>query len=202
MGSMRSPSGESVLAVPALERRFVQPALKIVLLQTFPFVILGFHSDNGSEFVNYATEGLLREFEVPFTRSRARRSNDNGLVESKNASVVRKQFGYGHIPVAFYSDINGFTAGVLAEHINFHRPCWFPQLKTDAKGRIVAQVRPEAVADPVREALLAAGRGHLPAPGRDDGAARSTVPAAQATTNRRNACCANGRSCSSRSWNP
>ena len=86
-----------------------------------PFVILGFHSDNGSEFVNYATEELLREFEVQFTRSRARRSNDNGLVESKNASVVRKQFGYGHIPVDFYSDINGFTAGVLAEHINFHR---------------------------------------------------------------------------------
>ena len=59
---------ESVLAVPALERRFVQPALKAVLLQTFPFVILGIHSDNGSEFVNYATEELLREFEVQFTR--------------------------------------------------------------------------------------------------------------------------------------
>ena len=139
---------ESVLAVPALERRFVQPALKTVLLQTFPFVILGFHSDNGSEFVNYATEELLREFEVQFTRSRARRSNDNGLVESKNASVVRKQFGYGHIPVDFYSDINGFTAGVLAEHINFHRPCWFPQLKTDAKGRTVRKYDPKQLRTP------------------------------------------------------
>ena len=132
----------------ALERRFVQPALKTVLLQTFPFVILGFHSDNGSEFVNYATEELLREFEVQFTRSRARRSNDNGLVESKNASVVRKQFGYGHIPVDFYSDINGFTAGVLAEHLNFHRPCWFPQLKTNAKGRTVRKYDPKQLRTP------------------------------------------------------
>ena len=93
-------------------------------------------------------QGDLRDLQVEFTRSRARHSNDNGLVESKNAAVVRKQFGYGHIPVGFYEDINRFTAGVLAEHLNFHRPCWFPQLKADHKGRIVRQYHPEDLRTP------------------------------------------------------
>ena len=139
---------EAVVAVPALTRQFVQPVLRLVLEQIFPFVILGLHADNGSEFVNRATAELLRELQVEFTRSRARHSNDNGLVESKNASVVRKQFGHGYIPVGFYEDINGFTAGVLAEHLNFHRPCWFPQETTDSKGRILRQYRAEGLMTP------------------------------------------------------
>ena len=139
---------EAVVAVPALTRQFVQPVLRLVLEQIFPFVILGLHADNGSEFVNRATAELLRELQVEFTRSRARHSNDNGLVESKNASVVRKQFGHGYIPVGFYEDINGFTAGVLAEHLNFHRPCWFPQETTDRKGRILRQYRPQDLMTP------------------------------------------------------
>lgn len=139
---------ESVMAVPALTRQFVQPVLRRVLEQTFPFGILGLHADNGSEFVNHATAGLLQELQIEFTRSRARHSNDNGLVESKNAAVVRKQFGYGHIPVGFYEDINGFTAGVLAEHLNFHRPCWFPQEVTDARGRVVRRYSPEDLMTP------------------------------------------------------
>ena len=136
------------MAVPALTRRFVQPALRQVLEQTFPFEIRGLHADNGSEFVNHATEKLLHELEVEFTRSRARHSNDNGLVESKNASVVRKQFGFGPIPIDFYRDINGFAAGVLAEHLNFHRPCWFPQEVIDGKGRIIRRYRPQDLMTP------------------------------------------------------
>ena len=139
---------EAVVAVPALTRRFVQPALRLVLEQTYPFEILGLHADNGSEFVNHATAGLLQELQIEFTRSRARHSNDNGLVESKNAAVVRKQFGHGHIPVGFYEDINGFTVGVLAEHLNFHRPCWFPRETTDRKGRIIRQYRPQDLMTP------------------------------------------------------
>jgi len=139
---------EAVVAVPALTRRFVQPALRQVLEQTFPFEILGLHADNGSEFVNHATEKLLHELEVEFTRPRARHSNDNGLVEGKNASVVRKQFGHGHIPIDFYRDINGFTAGVLAEHLNFHRPCWFPREVIDGKGRIIRRYRPQDLMTP------------------------------------------------------
>ena len=61
---------------------------------------------------------------------------------------VRKQFGYGHIPVGFYEDINRFTADVLAEHLNFHRPCWFPRLMTDRKGKITRQYYPQDLMTP------------------------------------------------------
>jgi len=43
-----------------------------------------------------ALEQMLDSF--PFTKSRSRHSNDNALAGSKNASVVRKVFGYTHIP--------------------------------------------------------------------------------------------------------
>ena len=66
------------------------------LLAGFPFVILGFHSDNGSEYINYRVAKLLEKLRVEFTKSRPRHSNDNALAESKNASVVRKHLGYAH----------------------------------------------------------------------------------------------------------
>jgi hypothetical protein len=41
---------------------------------------------------------LLEKFRIGLTKSRARRSNDNRLVESKNGSVIRKLCGYSHTP--------------------------------------------------------------------------------------------------------
>ncbi len=62
-----------------------------------PFALLGFDSDNGGEFLNYA---LLRYFRqrprpVEFTRSREYRKNDNAHVEQKNWTKVRQLLGYG-----------------------------------------------------------------------------------------------------------
>lgn len=65
----------------------------------FPFRIRGFHSDGGSEYINYKVAGMLREKLAEFTRSRPRRCNDNALAESKDGNVVRRQFGYSHAPV-------------------------------------------------------------------------------------------------------
>ena len=70
------------------------------MLAEFPFVIRGFHSDNGSEFVNRTAAWLLNKMLIHFTKSRPRHSNDNGLVETKNGSVVRKNLGYAYIPQA------------------------------------------------------------------------------------------------------
>lgn len=53
-------------------------------LAQFPFRILGFHSDNGSEFINGAVARLLNSLFAEHTKSRPRHSNDNGLVEAKN----------------------------------------------------------------------------------------------------------------------
>ena len=51
------------------------------LLAGFPFVILGFHSDNGSEYINYRVAKLLEKLRVEFTKSRPRHSNAGGIQE-------------------------------------------------------------------------------------------------------------------------
>ena len=47
------------------------------------------HTDNGSEYINQRVAALLNKLHIgEFTKSRARKSNDNALVEGKNAAVV------------------------------------------------------------------------------------------------------------------
>jgi hypothetical protein len=105
------------------------------LLAGFPFVILGFHSDNGSEYINYQVAKLLDKLLVEFTKSRPRHSNDNALAESKNAAVVRKHLGYAHIPQHCASLVNALCTNFLNPYVNFHRPCFFPETVTDTKGK-------------------------------------------------------------------
>lgn len=56
-------------------------------------------------------------------------------MESKNASVIRKHLGYSHIPERFATQVNAFTTTVLTPYLNFHRPCFFPRIIIDDKGR-------------------------------------------------------------------
>jgi hypothetical protein len=48
---------------------------------------------------------------------------------------VRKQFGYLHIPQKWAPQINNFNVSYLCPHINLHRPCFFPEIKIDAKAK-------------------------------------------------------------------
>ena len=123
-----------VMSVGAISERFLQPVLEEILA-TFPFVVLGFHSDNGSEYINGTVATLLNKLHVELTKSRARKSNDNALVESKNASVVRKLFGYHHIPQRYAEALNDFHRQHLVSYLNYHRPCYFPKIVTDKKGK-------------------------------------------------------------------
>ena len=123
-----------VFTVEKISERYLIPALQY-LLETFPFVILGFHSDNGSEYINRQVAKLLQKLLIEFTKSRARQTNDNALVESKNGSVVRKAFGYSHIPQHWAPLINDFNQQHLNPYINYHRPCFFPKVITDKKGK-------------------------------------------------------------------
>ena len=125
---------EVVCSVEKISERYLIPALE-QMLEAFPFKVLGFHSDNGSEYINSQVAKLLDKLHVEFTKSRSRHSNDNALAESKNAAVVRKQFGYSHIPQRWASQINAFNREHLNPYINFHRPCFFPETRTDAKGK-------------------------------------------------------------------
>ncbi|TFH64690.1 MAG: transposase [Gemmatimonadales bacterium] len=127
---------EFVGSVERISERFLLPVLE-ALLTAFPFVIHGFHTDNGSEYINRQVAGLLNKLHVQeFTKSRARRTNDNALVESKNGSVLRKHLGYAHIPGRFAQRVNDFTQNVLSPYLNFHRPCFFPTEEIDSRGRL------------------------------------------------------------------
>jgi hypothetical protein len=125
---------EVVCTVEKISERYLIPALE-QLLETFPFTVLGFHSDNGSEYINKRVAELLEKLRIEFTKSRSRHSNDNALAESKNGAVVRKLFGYSHIPQRWASMINAFNQQHLNPYINYHRPCFFPETTTDHKGK-------------------------------------------------------------------
>lgn len=125
---------EVVCSVEKISERYLIPALE-QMLDAFPFTLLGFHSDNGSEYINSRVASLLDKLRIEFTKSRSRHSNDNALAESKNAAVVRKQFGYSHIPQRWAALINDFNREHLNPYLNFHRPCFFPETRTDANGK-------------------------------------------------------------------
>lgn len=126
---------EGVASCERISEAFLIPVLE-ELLQSFPFTILGFHSDNGSEFINRQVAQLLNKLLIEEqTKSRSRHSNDNAQVESKNGAIVRKYLGYSHIPQRFASLVNAFCREHLNPYLNFHRPCLFAQTITDAKGR-------------------------------------------------------------------
>jgi transposase InsO family protein len=125
---------EVVCTVEKISERYLIPALE-QLLETFPFTLLGFHSDNGSEYINKRVAELLEKLLIEFTKSRSRHSNDNALAESKNGAVVRKLFGYSYIPQRWAPLINDFNQQHLNPYINFHRPCFFPETRTDNKGK-------------------------------------------------------------------
>jgi transposase InsO family protein len=105
------------------------------LMEQFPFRIRGFHSDNGSEFINHTVAKLLNKLLAEQTKSRPRRCNDNGLAECKNGAVVRKHMGYGHIEARHAEAINDFYREHFNPYLNFHRPCGVPEVVTNAKGK-------------------------------------------------------------------
>jgi len=66
---------------------------------SLPFPLLGFDSDNGSEFLNHHLfrHFALRKQPVQFTRSRSYHKQDNSHVEQKNWTHVRQWIGYDRI---------------------------------------------------------------------------------------------------------
>jgi len=126
---------EMLASVERISEYHLEPILES-MLAGFPFIIRGFHSDNGSEFINKTVAKLLNKLLIRFTKCRPRHTNDNGLVESKNGSVVRKQLGYIHIPQLYATAINQYHTDFLNVYINFHRPCFFPVSLIDHRGKV------------------------------------------------------------------
>jgi len=134
--------------VQGISEAFLLPVLALVLTQ-FPFEVRGFHSDNGSEYINHQVAKLLEKLRIEQTKSRSRHSNDNALAESKNASVVRKHMGYEHIPQRFAQRINAFYQETFNPWLNLHRPCLYATQIVSAKGKVVKRYRPKDVKTPL-----------------------------------------------------
>ena len=141
--------------VEGISEAFLLPVLELVIAQ-FPFEIAGFHSDNGSEYVNHKVTKMLEKLRIPIeqTKSRSRHSNHNALAESKNASVVRKHMGYSHIPQKYAKSINAFYEGVFNSWLNLHRPCLFASEIVSDKGKIIKRYKHRDVKTPLECLVL------------------------------------------------
>ena len=121
-------------STPRISEAYLEPVLENMLRQ-FPFRIQGFHSDNGSEFINRTVARLLDKLRIEQTKSRPRQSGDNGLVETKNGWVIRKHIGYGYIDASHAEAIDSFYREHLNPYLNYHRPCAQADVEIDQKGR-------------------------------------------------------------------
>jgi len=127
---------EFVFEVPEICERYLKIILEELIILC-PFVIINFHSDNGSEYINKVVADILNRLHITQTKSRPRRHNDNALVESKNGSIIRKTFGYFHIPATKENAklLNEFCSQWLIPYLNYHRPCAFPKIRIFANGK-------------------------------------------------------------------
>lgn len=125
---------ELVGCVEGISEHFLTPLLEM-LLEQFPFTVIAFHSDNGSEYINYVVARLLNKLTIDQTKSRPRTSNDNALVEGKNGSIIRKHMGYAHIPRRHATAINAFYQTHFNAYVNLHRPCGYATTVVDHRGK-------------------------------------------------------------------
>jgi len=97
-----------------------------------PLPVSEFHSDNGSEFINHATEAWCAREGIAFTRSRSRNKNDNCFVEQKNGAVVREYVGYDHLEgaeeLALLSEVYAHLAPLLNS--------FMPTRRLESKSRV------------------------------------------------------------------
>jgi len=127
---------EIICSVEKISELYLIPILESIL-GLFPFKIKGFHSDNGSEYINHRVADLLNKLHIELTKSRARQSSDNGLAETKNGCIIRKHLGYEHIPQKWAAAVNEFNTKYLTPYVNYHRPCYFPVIKTNKVSKTV-----------------------------------------------------------------
>lgn len=143
---------EVLVAVEEISESNLKDVLVVAIL-LFPFVIKNFHSDNGGEYINYTVASLLEKLRICQTKSRSRHSNDNGLAETKNGWIVRKEMGHWHIRGVYASRINVFYRDHLIPYLNFYRPCYFPTRTTENGGKVKVNYPRKNCMTPYRKLL-------------------------------------------------
>jgi transposase InsO family protein len=125
---------EFVACVPTICDRDMLPVLEAILFM-YPFVIIEFHADNGSEYINKQVAKMLKRLHITLSKSRPRRHEDNALAETKNGGVIRKEMSYNYIPSHYAELIHAWYLKWFNPYLNYHRPCGFVTTITDSKGK-------------------------------------------------------------------
>jgi hypothetical protein len=123
-----------VSCVEKISEQYLEILLEDAINQ-FPFKIINFHSDNGSEYINKTVARLLNKLIVSQTKSRSGKCNDNALVECKNGAVIRKHMGRSHISQKNAQPINVFYKECFNVYVNYHRPSSYPTISFDDNGK-------------------------------------------------------------------
>lgn len=118
------------------------------LEQDVPYPMKDFHADNGGEFLNWALHRHLksRPQQMPWTRSRAYRKNDNAHCEQKNWTHVRQLFGYDRFEhpelVALMNDL---YAQEWSQSTNHFKPTFklLRREKNNGKTKRIYEARPQ-----------------------------------------------------------
>ena len=127
---------EVAVCVEGISEKFMIPALSAAMA-LFPFMMINFHADNGSEYINQRVAELLERMLVKLTKSRPYHSGDNGLAETKNGAIIRKALGWIHIPRTADNvlAINSWYRAWLVPYLNYHRPCAYRVTTISDKGK-------------------------------------------------------------------
>jgi hypothetical protein len=107
-----------------------------------PFKVIGFSTDNGSEFLNETLQEYLifsrSGNPIEVSRGRPYKKNDNAHVEQKNFTHVRNVFGYERIEDQNLIELmNKIYVEYLGPLKNFYTPC----LKLKKKERVGAKIK-------------------------------------------------------------
>ena len=138
---------EMILSVEKISEYFLIPVLE-QLLETFPFIIKGFHSDNGSEYINKPVEKLLNKLLIKMTKSRSRQTMIMHWLKVKMQPSLERYLVILISHKKWAKRINEFNINYLYPYINYHRPCFFPEIIIDDKGKQRKQYRYENMMTP------------------------------------------------------
>lgn len=112
---------DEMVAVKNKAQRWVFEGIKEIR-DRLPFPILGFDSDNGSEFINDELIRYCEREQITFTRSRPYRKNDSCFIEQKNWSVIRRTVGYGRYDTEEELRVLNQLYSNLRLYVNFFQP--------------------------------------------------------------------------------
>ena len=105
--------------------------------QRLPFPLLGFDSDNGTEFINGILKRYCDQNQITFTRIRPYRKNDNCFVEQKNYTTLRRFLGYARYDTKGQLTVIKEILKLVESYVNFFQPT----MKLYDKQRIGARVK-------------------------------------------------------------